>query len=461
MIERRNVWMVVAIAAVLALPTAAATPVALTLGTATDAPDPTPLLTLEEAIRSAMDGNRMLRVADAGLLASEASMKEAHAPRLPTVGIDWSFSRTTNPTLVFSNKLGQENFTAADFDPASLNNPDPLNNFNATLAVSQAVYAGGKIKNAKLAARHGHDANLAGRERTRQEVVAAVIEAYSGVVLAEARRAVAREALKTSEENVRLVTDQHRAGMVVESDVLQARVRQSEVEEMAIRAQNGVGVARAGLNMALGRDLDTRFRVDPRGLQAESIVEEPLDLLVDEAVRQRPDLARAESQARAAERTVKMNRSGWIPEVGVQGLAEKNSEQFLSVDGSNWSVFAGVRWTAFDGNATKAQVRRARHEAVQVREMQAMMRDAVGLEVRTRYAELDASRKGHERAVMAEDLAEESLRIVRDRYQEGIANFVELLAAENALTGARTRQVETLRQVMVAEAQLRLAVGRL
>ena len=58
-------------------------------------------------------------------------------------------------------------------------------------------------------------------------------------------------------------------------------------------------------------------------------------------------------------------------------------------------------------------------------------------------------------------LARESLRMIEDRYQEGLTPLVELLEAENALTRARTREVGARRDLFVARSGLDLAVGRL
>ena len=89
------------------------------------------------------------------------------------------------------------------------------------------------------------------------------------------------------------------------------------------------------------------------------------------------------------------------------------------------------------------------------------MRRSIELEVRRASAELDSALSRVKIAGTATRLAEESLRIVRDRYGEGLSPLVDLLDAETGLTRARTRRVMAQRDVLVALSSLDLATGSL
>ena len=96
-------------------------------------------LTLEQAIQIAMDGNRQLDIASASAEAAVQSTIEARSHLLPRVDLIEDFSWTTNPVYVFGNLLGQESFTAANFDIGFLNQPDSLTNFRTQVMVTQPV----------------------------------------------------------------------------------------------------------------------------------------------------------------------------------------------------------------------------------------------------------------------------------------------------------------------------------
>lgn len=422
--------------------------------------DSPPILGLDRAVEEALEKNQVLGAADAGLEVAEAGVREAEAARLPKVELFETFVKTTNPVYVFGNLLGQEAFAAENFDLAYLNEPDALGNFNTKVAVTQPIWTAGRIRNGIEASRMARAAASAGRERTRQEVVHRVIETYTGAVLAGHHVQVAREALETARENVRIVSDMRDAGLVVESDLLQARVRESEIEEMLIRAESAVAVSRAAVNMAIGRELDTPFTL-PESLDHGGLPVESVEELTSEALGNRPDLLAAGSRVEAAGRMVGMQKAGYRPEVGLVGAYEANSEDFIGTDGTNWSVVVAARFTAFDGNSTRARVRAARERHKQARLMKEFLARSVGLEVRTAFHDLQAAAKRLEQTERAVEMSRESLRIVTDRYREGLTTLVELLDAETALTRARSREVSARRDMLIGEASLDLAVGRL
>ncbi|MBP7148160.1 MAG: TolC family protein [Acidobacteria bacterium] len=419
-----------------------------------------PTLTLERAIEIALANNPGIGVADAAVEVAAAGVQEAAAQRWPRAQVEETFFRTTNPVFVFGNLLGQEAFGPQHFDPAFLNQPPELNNWNSRLSVTQPLWTGGRIARGLAAARQAGVAAEADRERSRERVIHDVIGAYTGAVLAASQLDVAREALETARAHTKLVSDLRQAELVVQSDVLQAQVRESEMDETVIRAESGLAIARAALNAALGRDLDEPYEL-PRDVAVELPAEPDLERLTGQALQQRSDLRAAGARERAAAEMVRVARGSYLPEVGASGMYEANAEDFIGADGSNWSVAVAARWTLFDASATRARVRRAVAEERQAERMRSGLELQAGLEVRQAYHELRAARERVARAHRAAELAREGLRIVEDRYREGLTTLVELLAAQTALSESRMREVAARRDVLLADAALKLAVGSL
>lgn len=417
-------------------------------------------LTLERAIETARAYNPMLRAAEEGVSAAEAQVDEARSYRLPRLELSEFATRSTNPVVVFSNLLGQERFGPANFDPAFLNEPPPTNNWNTKLSLMQPIWTGGKIAGGVAAAEGGAVAASADRDSAAQQVTQKVIEAYTGVVLAESYRRVAAEALETSRAHVKLVRDMYETGMVVQSDLLSAEVRELEVNEMLVRAGSQVKVARAGLNLAMGVPLDTPYLL-AETVEVPMLTEGDLDALTAEALENRPDLTAAAARAEAADGMIKVARSGWYPEIGVGGAYEANAEDFIGADGTNWTILGVARWNALEGFAASARVRRAEAQRRQATEYQEHLRQMAGLEVRQAYYDLVAAREALAQSRKAVELASSSLTIVEDRYKEGLTTLVELLAGQTALNQARTREVSARRDLVLADARLKLAVGRL
>jgi len=304
------------------------------------------------------------------------------------------------------------------------------------------------------------DAASSRKERVRQEVVQRVVGAYTAAVQTAAQLEVAEEARETARAHVKLTRDRREGGLVVESDLLQAQVRESELEEMVIRAASGLDVARARLNLAMGLDPMAPLTLPDRlALPQEQV--ERLSELVQEAVERRPDLHAASSSLEAATREARAARAQHMPDLGILGDVEANSEDFLGTHGTNWTVMAAFRWSIFKGSETRARVTQANGAIRRAERAQELLRQSVSLDVIEAYHGLEAARKSLTVSRRAVEQGREGLRIVEDRYRGGLTTLVDLLEAETSLTRARAREVAAGRDVLVSRAALDLAVGRL
>jgi len=443
----------------LALLSAPAADAASAQGPGDGEPDAATVLTLDQAIDLALANNRALAAQSAVARAAEQTVRESRSARWPTVNVTTDATRTTHPVAVFGQLLSQERFGPENFDVDFLNNPDPLNNFRSVLSVSQPLWAGGRIDAGITGAERQAEAAGLGRERARQALIYRVTERYTGAVVAGQAVAVRRESLKVAEESVKLAGDLYEGGLVVESDLLQARVREREAVAALADAEQKAKVALSALNLELGRDLATPIRL-PETVTSPEVPDAPLDALIAEAIERRPDLAAARAGLEAARQGLRRAKAGRLPEVGWSGAFEANSEEPFDDPGSNWTVGVGLRWTPFDGFATDARIERARAEVERAERLVELAEQGVALEVESAFRELATSRLRWQEAEASVDLAQRSAVIVTDRYQEGLTTVVELLQVQALSTGARVRELVARRDVAVAAAALDLALAR-
>ena len=417
-------------------------------------------LSLEQAIAMALQNNRELSAADARLEAAEAGVDEANAARLPQVDLAAGFQRTDHPVQVFGTLLSQGEFGAENFAIDALNQPAPLSDWNSRLSLSLPLWTGGGIRAQREAAVAQREAATAGREQARQQVIYRVMESYSAAVLAQGQLEVAKGALAAAQANVKVTEDLWQAGLVVESDPLQAKVRESAVQELVIRAESGVAVSRAALNQVLGRDLDELLEL-PSDLAVGEAAAFDLAALLEEGRESRPDLEAAAQQVETARLQLKAERSTRWPQLVLQSAVDTDGQDFFTGDNAHWSAGVGFRLRLFDGAAGRSRERQAEARQREAEAQRQLLEDAVGLQIRQAYYELDAARQRLEQASAAVALAERGRAIVEDRYKSGLARLPELLDAETALTEARLRAVAARRDLLLTRAALDLAAGRL
>jgi outer membrane protein len=424
------------------------------------------VLTLERAMELAVAHNRGLQAAAARGDAARAGVDEARAARRPRVTAGGRYQRTNNPVFVFSNLLSQGNFQEQNFALDRLNNPEPLDHWQGRVDLAYPLWAGGRLRHGLDAAQEGAEATDGETRVARQELLRQVAAHYTTAVLAERRRGVTAAAMAAAERHVALARDLFEHGLVVESDRLQAEVRRLAVAEEQLQAENAARVSRAALNRLLGRPLDTPYRLpaadwaDDRGA-IEAIP--PLAELVAAAHRLRPELQVADHHRNAATERLLQERAERLPWVEAQAAVEANAGQIddLFDPGDNWAVGVGLRVALFDGGRRRARVERARAELAAVQFQGEDLRSVIALEVHQAHAALQTAEARHEAATRGVELAERSLAIVQDRYQEGLALMTELLETETALTAARLRRETALGDRLRARIDLRRATGRL
>jgi outer membrane protein TolC len=436
----------------------------LTVATAAAGQAPRPAtapLTLEAAIAEALAANPALAAEGASARAAGETVRESRAARWPRLEVATDYSRTTHPVAVFGNLLSQERFTEANFDVGFLNEPDPLSNLRARVTVAQPLWAGGRISGAIEGAERQADAARAGFERARQELVFRVVDRYTGAVVAERAVAVRTATLDIAERNVTLTRDRFETGLAVESDTLQAQVRESEARAALASAERDAAVSRAALALEMGRERGMPLEL-PETLEVGPEEETPpIEALVERAVAVRPDLAAARAGVEAARAGLARARGGRLPELGWSGAYEADSEAAFDDPGTSWTLGVGLTWTGFDGGAGAARVARAQAGLDRAQNLLEQARRGVALEVEAAARGLDAARLRRAEAAQAVTLAKRSAEIVHDRYREGLTTVVELLEAETLLSGSRIRELQARRDLRVARAELALATGSL
>ncbi len=416
-------------------------------------------LTLEQAIGTALDKNPALKAADSQIEAADAGVLKSASGFLPKVTVSETWSRTDNPLMALGTKLNQEIITPADFNPAVINSPEAISNYNTRLSVVQPVFNGGKEYIGRSQAGLAKEASIQDRERTKQETVYNVVKAYYGLLLAKEYARVALQSLDASEANVKLAQARYKAGAVLQSDLLRAKVQLAEVKEMLTRAENGVRLASAALNFAMGVPQGVEYEVSGALIVQDTKTE--LNSMIDEASSKRPDLLSMEMNRRNAEKSVTMTRADYLPSLNLMGQLDWNSDKPAGDDAKSWAVMAVLQWNLFDGLVTRSKVKESLATSSRMRSLEEQTRSAVQLQVRQAYYNVTSSRDRIAATTSSVQEAEEGLRIVQKRYETGMTTFVDVLGAENSLIRARTNALQALYDNNIAQAELKLAVGTL
>jgi outer membrane protein TolC len=426
-------------------------------------------LEFQQCVDIALRQNPELAINRAQIEQAEAAVRQAEGNKMPRVNLSLTLARSNDALNAFGMKLGQRDATFNDFGagefmasgdtaiaPQNLNHPKAVNNLNSRVELLMPVYNGGMVQAYVDTAKAYVRAAQSGDVAARQQITKHILMAYQGVHTARAYIKLADEAGLAAEEFVRLSEKLHRQGMVVKSDVLSAKVNLEEIKLKRVEAKNAEAAALNQLALLMGKSLDEALEVG-EPVQPSLLPGSAADLR-QQAVNDHPGLSAMRNQINGATAQVTAARAGKKPQFNVM-LRQDWNDKNLGLDAASYMAAGVLSWSAFDGGVNNAGIDRA---AAQRAELVAKLRQAeegIGYQVtEARRKALEAEEKISARSAGLEQ-AQEAQRLVKKRYENGMATLIELLGAQAQLDKAHADLVAARYELAVNRAELKRAVG--
>ena len=399
------------------------------------------VVTLDEAVRAARANQPQLQQARAGTEAAAARADEALAPLLPQLTGSAGFKRQTDRSL------------------SPFPSGPPFNTWSFGGTLSQLVWDFGQTSGRWQSARESAGAQRDSERSTAIQVLLGVRTAFFTARATKDLVGVASETLANQEAHLRQIQGFVEVGTRPEIDLAQARTDRANAQVQLINAENGYETAKAQLNQAMGVEAPTDYDVADDALAPVEGEDQPLETLLAEALRSRPDVSSLEGQARAQQATIGSVRGGYLPSLGVSaGVADTGPALDNTV--LNWNATATLTWFLFQGGLTRAQEREAQANLTGLEAQVAAIRQQVRLDVDQARLAVRADKAALSAAGEALVNARERLRLAEGRYQIGVGSVIELGDAQVALTSAAAQRVQADYNLSSARAQLLRALGR-
>jgi outer membrane protein TolC len=414
-------------------------------------------LTLPDAIARARVHNPDVGSAAAAEREAAERVRQARGGYFPRLDVAESWQRGNNPVFVFSSLLAQGQFTAAGFALNAVNQPTATDNFRTVLSAEQSVFDRTTTANVQAAA-IARNVAATRRQIVDQDLGMTVTDTFGRVLVAIATVRSTAAAVEAAQADRGLAGHRRDAGRVTDADVLQLDVYVARAREQHVQAIADERIERAQLNQLMGEPLTSMFSLDSTTSVIAIDLSNPATL-EDEAARNRPEIALANQQQQLAAATVDAARAAFLPQVSAQGAWELNGGAWNS-RASSWVVGGVARINLFHGLADRARLAEARAQADRRAIEAGKTNTMVRLDVQIAIAHLEAARSSEAVGRAAADSARESRRIIRDRYESGLADAAMLLRAADAVRQAEAQQIAALVNVLISTATLQRAIGR-
>lgn len=415
-------------------------------------------LSLEQAVRKALESNPDLAIdapARAAAGAEQAASKAGYRPRLD---VEQSVLGGNNPVYVFGTLLTQRHFTAADFALPSLNTLDPLANLQTRIAAQQNIWDFGRTRQRVEAAHLGVEITDLGHNDHVRQTLLSIIESYYAISLAREGQEAAKAAMASAEAMVKQAQSRVDSGLAVEADLLRGQVYLASARQQQIQAQGQEELARAQLNRLMGLPLDNPSgETAPLTRAAYQMPSE--DSLAAELRKRRPDYQLLQDEVKQAELELRSKQNQFLPTLGAFATWEADNPSLKEAGGSNWLAGLSLRWNIYAGGSDSALLAASRQRLEQKRRQLQAMESAMSLEVHQALIRVRSAEQQVLAMQAAEAQSQESLRILQNRYEAGLATMTDLLSAEAARSAARAALAEAIYQHRLSYAQMENAAG--
>lgn len=409
-------------------------------------------LTLQQCRQRALAHNEELQKGDLEIQRAELDRKNALSARLPQ--IDGSLmGMTTKDQDMMGMTLQMRAF------------------YLAGITVAQPLYTGGKITTGGKLAQVGVDVARLQQQKSRAELLCDVDKAWYSLI--NVRQKIVM--LETYRHQLEVVTKQIKqaveAEMTIGNDALRVETKLSEIDYQLQKARNGETLCRLALCDIIGADLDTPIAL------ADTTVRVMAPEALDENIGGRPELGLLRKNVEASRLQEKMARADMLPTVALAGgysyyggIKMKGATQ--GPDGNyypfEYKMNSGMPMVAlvvkvpiFHWGKEQRTVKKARLATQQAELTLQRTTRQLGIEARQAVQNVTDGYRMTETAQKAQQQADENLRVMKSRYDNGMATLTDLLDTESQWQSAHSNLIEAQTQYCINLAEYRRVTAKL
>lgn len=403
-----------------------------------------PTVTMEEAVRRALEVSPAMVQRQGAVRTSESSERVAWGDFIP------SLSLSTGGSFSSSNRFNPQTNTSVTGSSES---------YNARLSTSVDLFTGGRRLAQLRQTRAQTDVAEAAVIEQRFAVALQAKQAFFNVLRNDDLIRVSEERIQRAQDGLQAAILRVNVGSATRSDSLRSAFELTQARQQLLTAQTNRRNAAFTLGALIGYDGPVAPRVE------EPLAREPLELadaeLYQLAIAQSPGVQTAQANVRSSEAAVSSTRSQWWPNLSLSGGYTWNNQQLSLNQGStSWSTGVSLSYPLFNGFSREDANMRA---DVNLTVSRAQLDDEQRQARATLEQVLNDLRLAEQQIELAEEalgVAQEDLRVLESRYRLGAATILDLITSQVAVTQADIDMIAARYDYQIARAQLEALIGR-
>jgi len=393
-----------------------------------------------------------------GLIESNQASADVRAQRLRALS-------TLLPQLSAEARQGYENLSYKEIGlklqpipglPALPSTSGAFGYQDARVSLTQSLYSA-ELRNLYRARKSDEHASALSVQDSRDVVVFAAGTAYLQVIASAARVETARAQLASAGELDQQTSNRVKNEVSPEIDSIRAQVERQSAEQRLTNATNQLEKDKLTLARITGLAIDQDFDL------SDSLAYHPLSGITSEtataeALSSRADLRSAEASVQAATFALRAEKAQRLPVVSLTadyGGGGANIGNFNQV----YTIAGNISVPIYTGGRIHADIEQARADLARQEAEYEDLKGRVAYDVRVAWLDLSASDSSVRIAERNKALAEQAVTQSRDRYSNGVTNYLEVVQAQETVAAASENFIESLFSYDVAMISLSRAIG--
>lgn len=411
-------------------------------------------LTLEDAVKLAMNNNRGLQISRNTITNADQQIKEAYANVYPSVTLNGRYTRNIQrPVFYFP---GADGITR----PVSIGSDNAI---STDITVNQIVFNSAVFTGVGAAETYAKIS----RQQLRSETSQAVLNtkrAYFTALLAQEALRVNQSLLANAEENFKNTQALYKAGIRAEFDAIRADVQAANQRPVVVQATDNYKAAIDNLRLILSLPADQPIELTEQlirpisNTQVEPAVAEARQILE----RYNPQIETLRLTNEVNRQLIDIQRSDYYPTVSFFGTyqLQAQSDNFSGLEFQPTSyVGLNVSMNLFAGGKSDAKMAQARIQYEQTKLQLAQLSDALRTQLDGVLRTIEYARQRITASARTIEQAEKGYRIATTSYKAGTGTQLDINNADLALAQSRLNQLSAVYDYNIALAQLEGLLG--
>jgi len=402
-------------------------------------------LTLQDAIQRGLQANLSVLIAQTRVEEAEGTRtRRLSAALLPRVNAQ-AYANAQNRNL-------QAFGISAPGFPAVVG---PFSNYDFRIYAQQNVVDLQSYRNLKASER-ALDVGKMDERDARDLIVRVIAVLYLNAQSAKARADSAQSRVTDAIALSKLAKDKHDAGTATGVDVLRAEVQLANNRQALLVAQNQSKQSLLELARNMGIDPGTPLElVEP--LDFHPVRQAEIDTLASAALLARADYLSLLSQREALAEQVRANRARSYPKLSLSGNIGEIGRSIAGVK-TTGLIQGQIDFTIFDRDRN-GEAQELTSRAKRIDDQISDLRRGIDEDLRAAMLNLESAAEQVSVARDGQELAQRELELAQDRFDQGTANNVEVVTAQDELARAEENYILAVSSHVGATFALARAMG--